>query len=80
MDITERARSPPQSPLLHQDEVCLSEDEQSVEDEELLEFFTHTGDYRPGVCYQPGRQGKIINRAILYSICVCVHMGMTITP
>lgn len=42
----ERAKSPP---LTHQDELDVSSSEASIEDDTILEDFTATGNYRPGM-------------------------------
>ena len=56
----ENTRSPPNSPLKRQESVDNSDADSETDDEELLEHFSNTGTYVPGVC---GR------------VCVCVGVG-----
>lgn len=46
----ESTRSPPMSPLKHQDSVDVSDADTETDDEQLLEHFANTGTYVPGGC------------------------------
>ncbi len=64
---TDSTRSPPQSPLKRQASMDNSDADTETDDEELLEHFSNTGTYVPGVCV-----------GVCVRVCVCVGAGVCV--